>query len=174
MSLISVVVLVPARHRSDDPDRFREIVARSLVWLVSAVVAGVVRDVTLAGPADVGLNEIADEAGCGLVEADDEAERIGAAVPGSRDARLLVMRAGYQPDTTLTAEMDAFIRWAAPDAAALVLAAPETLLERIFPGRAPVVGILVPVRRLGAGRFGRLVRRLKGAVRLRARAVRMT
>ena len=172
--MISVIVLVPDVHRSDDADRFREIVARSLVWLVSAVVAGIVRDVTLAGPATLGLDEIADEAGCKLVEADDEAERIGAAVAGSRDARLLVMRAGYQPDATLTADLDAFLRRAAPDAAALVLAAPETLLERILPGRALVVGVLVPVRRLGEGSFRQLVRRSRGAVRLRVRAVRMT
>ena len=174
MPLISVIVLVPDLHRSDDADRFREIVARSLVWLVSAVVAGVVRDVTLAGPAGVGLDEIADEAGCKLVEAGGEAEWIDAAVAGGRDARLLVMRAGYHPDATLVGDIDAFIRRAGPEAAALVLATPETLLERILPGRAPVVGVLVPVRRLRAGRFRQLVRRSRNAVRLRARAARMT
>ena len=172
--LISVIVLVPDIHRSDDVDRFREIIARSLVWLVSAVVAGVVREVTLAGPSGIGLGAIADGVGCRVVEADGEAERVGAAVAGSRDARLLVMRVGYQPDSNLTADLDAFVSRTGPNAVALILAAPETMLERIVPGRARVVGVLFPAQRIGAGGFSQLVRRSRGAARLRARAARVT
>ena len=172
--MISAIVLVSDPRRSDDVDHVHEIVVRSLVWLVSAVVAGVVRDVTLAGPADIGLAAVADQIGCKVVEADDEAERLVAAAIGSRDARLLVMRSGYQPDVNLTAEIEAFVRRSEPDAAALVLAVPEDALTRLLPGRAPVIGLLVPRAHVEAVDFSRLVRRTRRAARLRARATRIT
>ena len=171
--MISAIVLVPDLRRSDDVDHVREIAVRSLVWLVSAVVAGVVRQVILVGPADIGLHEIADQAGCEVVAAGNEMERLALAMAGSRDARVLVLRAGYQHDATLTDDLDAFIRRAEPEATALILAAPETLLQRIWPERAPVTGVLLPSGRAAMGDFRQLVRRARGATRLRARASRI-
>ena len=172
--MISAIVLVPDLDRSGDPVRAREVAVRSLAWLVAAVVAGVVRDVTLAGPAGIGLGGIADEAGCKVVETNDEVERLRWAVVGSREARLLVLRAGYQPEAALTDEIATFLRRTDADAVAVVLAAPETILDRILPGGASVVAVLVPRGKIGTGAFGRLARRAGKATRFRARATRIT
>ena len=171
--MISAVVLVPDLGRSDDADRVREIAVRSLVWLVSAVVAGVVRDVTLAGPADIDLDDVADRVGCKVVSASDEPDRLALAMTGRQDGRVLLLRAGYHHDATVTDDLDAFLRRSAPEAAALILAAPETLIERMVPGCAPVVGILMPRGRVESGDFGQLVRRVGRATRLRSRATRI-
>lgn len=171
--MIPAIVLVPDPRPPDDADHVREIAVRSLVWLVSAVVAGVVGDVTLAGPADIDLDDVADRVGCKVVVARDEAERLALALAGGQEGRVLVLRAGYHHDATVTDDLDAFLRRSGPEAAALILAAPETLIERMVPGRAPVVGILMPRGRGGAGGFGQLVRRSRRATRLRARATRI-
>ncbi len=168
--MISAIVLVPDHRRRTDVGYVREVVVRSLVWLVSAVVSGVVRDVVLAGPAGIGLGDIARQAGCKVVEALTEAERLGRAASDSRDARLLILKVGFQPEANLVEEIDAFVRRAGPEAAALILATPETMLGRISPARASVIGILIPRDRMRAGEFRALVRATKGATRLRARA----
>ena len=170
--MISAIVLVPDRRRSDDADHVREVAVRSLAWLVSAVVAGVVGDVTLAGPADVDLADIADRVGCKVVAASDEAERLTLAIADSQHGRVLILRAGYQHDATVIDELDAFLRRSGPETA-LILAAPETLIERILPDRAPVIGILMPHGGAGTGSFDQLVRRSRRATRLRARGTRI-
>ncbi len=172
--MISAIVLVPDPGRLESADDLGEVVVRSLAWLVSAVVAGLVREVVLAGPPGVGLGDIADRVGCEVFLAGSEAERLDGAVAVCRTARVLVLRAGYQPDAPVGDEINAFIRRAGPDAMALILAAPETMLERLLPGRAPVIGVLTPCGRVGTGGFDRLVRRSKPATRLRTRASRIT
>ena len=106
--MISAVVFTPDAWTGEDIARQRETVVRSLVWLVSAVVSGVVRDVTLAVPSGLGLSEVADQSGCALIQADSEAERIAQAVRGTREARLLVILAGFQPDAGLIEEIGHF------------------------------------------------------------------
>ena len=174
--MISAIVLASEHHSGDDVEHAHEVAVRSLVWLVSAVVAGVVRDVVLAVPPGLGLSDVADQSGCELVKADDEAGRLAAAIAAARGPRLLFLRAGYQPDGRLSEEIDAFVRRTPDAAAALVLAAPETLGQRLFPVRAPAIGTLVaraacletpPVS------FARLVRGLRRPTRLLTRAVRI-
>ena len=173
--MISAIVLAPD-GQDDDVERAREIIVRSLVWLVSAVVSGVVRDVTLAVPAGLGLSEVADQSGCGLVQEDDEAARLDASVRQSRGPRLLILKAGYQPDAGLAEAIDSFIRREADDAVALVVAAPETAAQRLFPYRAPVVGVLVNrdfcLKRRSKS-FAALTRALRRGMRLRPRANRI-
>jgi len=140
--MISAIVLASERQSGDDVEHAHEIVVRSLVWLVSAVVAGVVRDVILAVPAGFGLSEVADQSGCALVEADDEAGRLQAAFAAARGPRLLVLKAGYQLDAGIAEEIDSFVRRQPAEAAALILATPETLTQRLFPGQAPPIGVL--------------------------------
>lgn len=174
--MISAIVLAPDTARSADVEHVREVAVRSLVWLVSAVVSGVVRDVTLAVPTGLGLSEVADQVGCAFVEADGEADRLVEAVKVSRGMRLLIIKAGFQPDGGLPDEIDSFVRRSSADAVALVLAAPATAAQRLLPDRAPIVGVLVPrgfcLRRPPSG-FDGLARLVKRGVRLRTRASRI-
>lgn len=174
--MISAIVLASEHQSGDDVEHAHEVVVRSLVWLVSAVVAGTVRDVVLAVPAGLGLSEVADQSGCTLAKADDEAGRLAAAIAAARGPRLLVLRAGYQPDGRLADEIDAFTRRTRDDATALVLAAPETLPQRLFPRLAPAVGVLLSraaALEAPPPSFGRLVRGLRRPTRLHTRAVRI-
>ena len=174
--MISAIVLASERHSEEDTERTHEIVVRSLVWLVSAVVAGVVRDVTLAVPAGFGLSEVADQSGCALVEADDEMGRLDAAINAARGPRLLILQAGFQIDARISEEIDSFVRRAPAQASALILASPETAAQRLMPNRAPTIGVLVsrealePLPRSFAS-LARGVRR--GATRFATRAARI-
>ena len=156
--MISAIVLAADLRQDDDLGHVRELVVRSLVWLVSAVVSGVVRDVTLATPPGFGLSEVADQSGCNLVQEETEADRLAAAVAAARTDRLLIVRAGYEPDGRLSEELDTFMRRRGVEEVALIRAAPDTAIQRLLPDRAPVVALLVPkARAIGIGSFKRLV-----------------
>lgn len=174
--MISAIVFTPDSWPDDDLAHAREIVVRSLVWLVSAVVSSVVRDVTLAVPEGLGLAEVADQSGCMLVEADLEGERLVAAASGTKEPRLIVLKAGYQPDPGLIDEIDIFSRKHPQDKVAVLLAAPATLIEQVFPERAPAVGILLPrglvVSPKGFDQLARSARRRGAVLVTRARPIR--
>jgi hypothetical protein len=69
----------------------REAIVRTLTSLVDACVAGLVADAVLIGPPDSGLGAIADEAGCGLIEAVDARSGLTRALPGLRHPDVLVL-----------------------------------------------------------------------------------
>ena len=166
--MISAIVLATG----DPPERARELAVRSLAWLVSAVVAGVVRDVAAACPASWPVADVMEHAGCALVTAAGEAECLAAAAALAKCERVLVLRFGFQPEGPLVAEIDAAQPRLAPDEAALLLEAPASALQRLFPDRAPVVGLLLPRERLTPERtFRDLARAARGGLRLRTRLV---
>lgn len=169
--MLSAVVLVPEEWPGRDLALEREIVVRSLVWLVSAVVAGVVRDVTLAVPSGLGLSDVADQAGCNLVAAVTETERLGLALEAARESRLILLKAGFQPEEGVIEELEAFERHRRGDVVAALLATPERFLERLFPNKSPAAGLVLSRAGLDATGFGTLARRQRrGAVVLKARA----
>lgn len=173
--MISAVVLTPDSWTGSDLAREREVVVRSLVWLVSAVVSGVVRDVTLAVPAGLGLGEVADQSGCALVQADTEAERLAAAVAVAREPRFIVIKAGFQPDPGLVEEIDIFVRREPETMVAILLETPATLFQRLFPQHAAVAGILLPRALVppggGFARLARMTRRRGKQLQARARPI---
>lgn len=174
--MISAVVFTPDSWTGDDLSRERETVVRSLVWLVSAVVSSVVRDVTLAVPAGLGLSELADQSGCALIEADTEMDRLAHAIAATREPRLIVVKAGFQPDAGLVEEIDSFERREPADAIAVLLATPATIFQRLFPQHAAVVGALVQrdlAQSLGGGfeRVARTARRRGAPFQARARPI---
>lgn len=166
--MISAIVLATG----DPPERVRELAVRSLAWLVSAVVAGVVRDVIAACPSSWPVADVMEHAGCALVTAEAEAGRLAAAIALARCERVLVLRLGFQPEGPLVAEIDAAQPRLAADAAALLLEAPSSMLQRVFPDLAPVVGLLLPRQHLmGERTYGELARSARGGLRLRTRLV---
>lgn len=165
--MISAIVL----GNGEPPERARELAVRSLAWLVSAVVAGVVRDVAAACPSSWPIADVMEHAGCALVTAKAEAERLAAAVALAKCEHVLVLRLGFQPEGPLVAEIDAALPRLMPDGAALLLEAPATALQRLFPDRAPVVGLLLPRGRLAAASFETMTRNARGGLRLRTRLV---
>lgn len=170
--MISAIVLAPDLVGDEDTLRLAEIVVRSLTWLVSAVVAGVVRDVTLAAPAGLGLGQLADQAGCELVQGDREADRLTDALRVVKQPVILVVRAGFVPEIGLVSEIDDLLRHE-PNPMARVLAAPRGLMERLFPDRGQALGVLLPAPKLtpkGTLDFRALVRATQGAKPLRHRA----
>ena len=168
--MISAIVL--ATGDGDSPERARETAVRSLVWLVSAVVSGVVRDVTAACPSSWPIEDVMAHAGCALVRDPLESARLAAAVALVRSERVLVLRMGFQPEGPLVSEIDATERRLERREPALLLQSPSRLIERLFPDRAPVVGAMVSRDALaGAPAFRTLVRSVRGGVRLRTRMV---
>ena len=172
--MISAIVFARARRGGATLDS--ELVVRSLAWLVSAVVAGVVRDVVLAGPTALNLPEIADQFGCRAFEGETEAAYLATAIAAARGRHLLLIEIGAQPSGGMLAELDRMTRQGGPDALALLLAAPVTRLQRLLPGRTPRVGLLAPADRCRAlaGRdFAALCAALKPKALLATRADRL-
>lgn len=169
--MLSAIVLVPEDWPGQDLALEREIVVRSLVWLVSAVVAGVVRDVTLAVPPGLGLGEVADQAGCNLVTGATEAERLGQALAAARESRLILLKAGFHPEDGVIEELEAFERHRRGETVAALLAEPERFIERLFPNTSPAAGLVLSRVGLKPSGFDALVRaRRRGGTVLKARA----
>lgn len=166
--MISVIALVVGG--GGPPDRVRELVVRSLSWLVPAVVSGAVRDVVAACPEAWPVADIMDHAGCAFARADAEAERTAAALVLAKCQRLLVVRMGYRPQGPLVEEI-ASRDWDTLDWPAQLLMVPAGLFERLFPDRAPRAGVLVDRSTLGgeANTFADLVRSTRGSPCLRVR-----
>jgi hypothetical protein len=142
----------------------REAIARTLASLVEACVAGLVADAVLVGPPDSGLGVLAEEAGCGLVEAVDARSGLARALTGLRYPDVLVLRAGHAPERGFVDELrDA--HELGDRAQALVLrAAPHSLLTRLAPRLSEPVGLVAPRAAFGAaGDLAVLARRLRAA-----------
>lgn len=166
--MISAIVLATG----DPPERARELAVRSLAWLVSAVVAGVVRDVVAAFPQTWPVADVMEHAGCALVQRPGEASCLTAAAALSKCERTLLLRLGFQPEGPLVAEVDATERRLAPNETALLLEAPSRLVERLLPDRAPVVGVMLAREAFGsAPTFKAIARSARTGTRLRTRMV---
>ncbi|WP_146030237.1 transposase [Methylocella silvestris] len=157
--MLSAVVLYEVTHRSPGVDP-AETLVRTLSSLVRANVEGLLRDVAIAGPASQGLEIIADHAGCGLIEAIGEPEWLREAIEAARGPHILLIRSGFAPQQGFIEEAGDFLQ--RPPRAngaevAVLRAAPERLFERMFPGAAPLAGLIAPRDRCLKGSAKRLV-----------------
>jgi hypothetical protein len=149
--MLSAIVLACDASQPHPADP--EAVVASLAALVPAVLAGLVREASLAVTAgDEAMQEIADHAGCRLVEAVAAADVLPAALAAARGPGVLVLRAGCVPEQSFPEEIADFLR-RDPDGCALFRQTPLRGLARIFPSLAPVAGLLgTQSRMLGARR----------------------
>lgn len=158
-----------------------EVLVRTLSSLVKANIEGLLGDVAIAGPAEQGLDLVADHAGCGLIEAAGEGDWFRRAIEAARGPNVLLLRSGFAPQAGFIEEVGDFLNVCADPRsvcgqAALLRAAPESFIERLFPGAAPLAGLIAPRDRClstHAGRLAALARSVNPATTLRTRARRI-
>jgi hypothetical protein len=166
--MLSAIILAfeipPSRTPRATEEAKREAIARTLGSLVESCVAGVLADAVLVGPPDSGLGAIAEEAGCGLVEAVDARSGLARALPGLRYPHVFVLRAGHAPERGFVDEMRDILAFGERDRARVLRAAPHSLLTRLAPGLAEPVGLLARRQDFGAaGDVAALAKRLRAA-----------
>lgn len=153
----------------------RDAVSRSLGSLVEACVQGLVADAVLVGPPDRGLGDIADDAGCALVETPDPAAGLREALSLSRHDDVLLLLAGYAPERGFIDELHDALLYGDRASALVLRAAPNTFITRLSPRLAPPAGLIArkaSLRDSGAAELGVLAKKLKGAdLSTRARKV---
>ncbi len=175
--MLSVIILcgVGAAASGHRP----ETIVRTLAPLVAASVKGLVRDVVLAGPPEHELALIAEHAGCAVIEADDEAQALGAALGLARAQDLMILYAGHVPEAGFFDEVEDLLAVGlSPEQGGhLLRAAPETFMERLFPRLAPAAG-LIAARSLcetaSAASFAQIVASMRRQRTLRRRLRRIT
>ena len=138
--MLSAFILVDPANPGFDADRG---VVKTLAALVRLVVPGVVADATVVTRPNQRFAGLESIAGCTIVENDDIGLGFAQALRGARRANAIVLAAGYAPDASFATEAEEALDTEAPPTLAL-LAAPETLLQRIAPAIAPAVGIVAP------------------------------
>jgi len=131
----------PARRPGRD---LAEVLARTLASLVTAKVEGLLGDVRIAGPARNGLSDVANHAGCALIEAENETDCLFLALHAARGPDVFLLRCGRAPEAGFIEEAADFLAKNTNDRsrAAHLRAAPESFLERVFPALAPVAGLI--------------------------------
>lgn len=153
----------------------REAVARSLASLVDSCVKGVVGDASIVAAPGRGLEEIADEAGCALVEAPRLADGVKRALEAARRDHVLLLLAGVAVERGFAEEAHDFFAYGDASRARSLRLAPDSLVTRLVPRMALPVGVIAPKSALMplAGRsFTHLHRTLRGAdLTTRARRV---
>jgi hypothetical protein len=176
--MLSTIVFCEDKPASAPGRDLAEVVARTLASLVTAKVAGLLGDVSIAGPAGNGLGVVANHAGCALVEAENEVAWLGLALQTARGPDVFLLRCGRAPEAGFIEEAGDFLAKNNKDKsrAARLRAAPESFFERIFPAAAPLAGLIAPRRlllRAPRGGFPKLARYIGPAATLQMRARRI-
>ncbi|MGE3246245.1 MAG: transposase [Beijerinckiaceae bacterium] len=116
---------------------------RSLAGLVPAAVSGVLGDVTIAAPAGIeGLGEVADRAGCRLVEERGAGAALAAAFKSARYGDVLTLAAARVPPAGFEHELDSLMR--AGVRQYLMREEPQGLIGRLLPSCCPVALLVAP------------------------------
>jgi hypothetical protein len=172
--MLSTIVSCEDRSAGEAAGGLAENLMRTLASLVTAKVEGLLSDVTIAGPAGMGLGAAANHAGCNFVEEACEEEWLSRALEAARGPYILVLRSGYAPEPGFVEEANDFLAGEAKGQLppAVLRAAPASFLERMAPSLAPAGGLIAPrdlLLRAAAGSFPKLVRRIAPAAAFRTR-----
>jgi hypothetical protein len=176
--MLTAIVLINSQEKQGLARRAPEEAARTLAFLVSAAVQGVVRDAVLIGEDSAALRYVADYAGCTLVGDGDPAKALAEALAAARSDHVLLLRAGYAAEPPLIDEIRDFLEFGRGrgGVSGLVREMPGGLIQRILPGTSPLVGVVAPTSKGRAARAGDLAgmaRRLRPAVTFQAGARRL-
>lgn len=159
-------LLLAVSRAEEDRERLHQGLVRSLAALVPALMQDCLREATIVGAPDAGLEKIADHAGCGLALDRDPARALAAALGDARCDRVFVLRAGCVPLSGYIDELKDLD--GAPRALALRLE-PAGFAQRLAPRLSPVVGLSAPRRSCLEIRFSDAA---EGARKLRASTLR--
>lgn len=174
--MVTAVVLSPSLGAAAPDERAAEAVARSLCALVRATIEGVVREAVIVGPAEEGLAEIADHAGCDLIEAASAAEGLARAIARARGEIAFVLKGGFAPQSGFVEEAGDLLLAADAFRGALLRRAPDSLLTRLAPQLAEPVGFFAgcaAIRAAAPGDLNQMIRRLKIRRTLESRALKV-
>lgn len=141
-------------------------VARSLASLVESCVQGLIADAVLVGAPQRGLDRVADEAGCTLIESPVVEAGFAQALELARRDWVLALRAGYAVERGFADEVNDAFAYGAADRALVLRAAPSSLLTRLSPRLAEPVGIIAQksaLRAAATADLKRLAKTLRGA-----------
>jgi hypothetical protein len=139
-------------------------VTRSLASLVDSCVQGLVADAVLIGAPGRGLDRVADDAGCALVETADAEAGLAKALELARRDHVFLLRAGNAVERGFIDEVNDAFTYGAADRALVLRAAPDSALTRLAPRFAEPVGVIAGKGALRAAASADL-RRLTKALR---------
>lgn len=142
ISLIVLCLKPAATHAESHP---AEAIVRTLSAFVGATVRGLVREAVLIGTPQIELGYIADHAGCAFVEAKTEADGIAGALPLVRTQHLLIVRAGYVPETGFAEAIEDLLRFGKADTRGWVIQGEAGRpIEKILPQLIRPAALLAP------------------------------
>ncbi len=142
--MLSTIVFCEDKRSGKAGADIAVLLARTLACLVPAKVDGILCDVRIAGPANAGIGLVAHHAGCGFVESGNESVRLQLALEAARGPRVFLLCCGHVPEPEFIDEVNDLLTstFASNTRAVELLAAPESMLERLFPSWARVAGII--------------------------------
>lgn len=158
-----LTAILLAYDGSEQPLR-RDAVARSLGSLVESCVQGLVADAVLVGAPRRGLDQVADDAGCALVETDTADEGLAQALDIARRDQIFLLLGGNAVEPGFVDEVNDALVYNARDRGLLLRAAPASLMTRLAPKLAEPVGIIAAKSALRAAASADL-RRLSRSLR---------
>jgi hypothetical protein len=173
--MLTAIVLGESDQNQKLAQRAPEQAARTLAFLVSAAVQGLIRDAVLIGEDTPALRYVADYAGCSLISESDRAKAMAEALDLARGEHVFVLRAGYAAEPPLIVEIRDFIEVGPgrQGACGLVREMAGGFIERIWPAMSPLAGLVAPRdkgRAAGQGDLPHLARTLRPRVTLKSGA----
>jgi hypothetical protein len=176
--MLTAIVLINPQEKQGLARRAPEEAARTLAFLVSAAVQGVVRDAVLIGEDSTALRYVADYAGCTLVSEGDPRKALAEALAAARSEHVFLLKAGYAAEAPLIDEIRDFLEFGRgrDGVSGRVRETPGGLVQRILPGTSPLVGVVAPrdkCRSAHARDLADMARRLCPSVTFKAGARRL-
>ena len=164
--MLTAIVLANSQGKQGLARRVPEAAARTLAFLVSAAVRGLVRDAVLIGEDSAALSYVADYAGCTLVSEAEPAKALEAALAAARGEHVFLLMAGYAAEPPLIDEIRDFVELGhgREGVCGLVREAPMGLVQRIVPATSPLAGLVAPRDKSRAAKardLGDMARRLR-------------
>jgi hypothetical protein len=176
--MLTAIVLANPQEKQGLARRAAEEAARTLAFLVSAAVQGLVRDAVVIGEDSAALRYVADYAGCTLVSESEPAKALSEALAAARSEHVFLLKAGYAAEAPLIDEIRDFQEFGRgrDGVCGLVRETPGGLLQRVLPGTSPLVGLVAPrekSRAANARDLADMAWRLRPAVTFKAGARRL-
>jgi hypothetical protein len=176
--MLTAIVLANPQEKQELARRAPEEAARTLAFLVSAAVQGLVRDAILIGEDSAALRYVADYAGCTLVTESDLTKALAIALACARGEHVFLLKAGYASEAPLIDEIRDFLEFGRgrEGLCGLVREMPGGLVQRILPGTSLLAGLIASrdkCRSAKARDLTELARRLRPSVLLKAGARRL-